>query len=1571
MSLEFVARTPTRARNIHAPTSVHSKRTVSISGSELLRETTAAKLPAALSPFHATLQAHLARTPSQAHARDSDSPHTFTVLSAWKENLPVTLTASSSSQDADGNSSPRAERHRQRRSIRVTFSDTPLRSAMSSPRHKAQRRFHPYPNTHGPLSSSSINLDSPPSSSTLASSPPAGQGDHHKLVKHKTLARLKPSSDDDDDDDDDNTTSDDEEDEFTVEAMLLSEEQIAASPARLKTKRALHADGTLSTPTHGPTAPSSAPVPPRSILKRRESTTPIKLARTAAEGSLRNARRKHAPSFDYERQDAVADQPTVSRARTSAGGREASAGGSSSSHITLRAGQRAASRQIVDHGNTEGNGDDDDGDRRSRRPREGRIVWDIRDTDPVNYESPLRVLKASLRPLSDAQTPRRNRSDLPEMAPPFLVRHLSPSKRSMPQLHDMAVQTPSSSKHFLPPSLGDIEAAYARICRTTVRIPNAIPADAPVFEPVRKYRQTLLECLERDLANIVNFSAWTQTSARSDRDSSPTPLQAGQTKSALSGEHLRRLKDELAIAQVAIKTCAALFSRQQTLTLFQSSELNAVTLPPAMIRKNLPGAIRSLVICLSTKDKLCQNQNLGAQAAAALIKQHPKQMLEQASIWLKPLLAGLWDAGKRTEIIRARTLEALSEVAAILGSKVSSEWLSDRDDWRDTISKQLLEVFHDIPIGAVEGFTNLDLLVAQFKAGIKGTRVSANDVTWASLHTFLSILPVLLGARFRRLNEKGITPYVELLSLFSDSTTPSLWHLMSGLAWSHAAYAFFLVPPSTASGSPVPRHWLFRHDQKRLNVLFNIFNHRRLPTGELGANGPHAALHEANSHVVGHLLAGISAGLSILLGAADAETPKNDSFLNHLDTVFSNALAPEIRHAAASPLSNAKILALAVLAAIVAPHPESPNLTTIEILVNKALFEGIIAKASTPDVAQQLTREAVAASVQPEQVPTWGSAWIVSRVNLLVNLLKELGLEYEPPESDAICLVWTNLFATFAQAKSEDNYLLTMIVGVNDILKNSTNQRQHDLSMRIYRQFEQTFASDARIQHSKDHGVRSAYHNTLMRGRLADRTHCWSQNEILIALTSSRKLELEPDDRAVIDLACATAESWARSLDETALNGDDLREIARFVSLNPTCLHQSSWSSLGRKLVDGIAERAAEPTLLQESLSSMLTPLTDPDVIIPFFSFLLRYSQHVKEEHQAALAAVVVNYIYQLAVKPMSSTIPAVEKMLELCSLKQLAVLYPDVLKALEPSTGSSQEDLDRIMPVLKQINRLAEGEHASPTCFGALITFWAAKFDGRLQEVPPGLVDVLWLAQKMSGFELQIPVEDTQSMSQPAGFRSESYESDRPRPAQKLGSVQTSSSTTARRQFSGYEAEADVSQTETGVAPSASTAEPAARLFVPPSPSMRPPEQAHAADKSPSVQEETPRSVELARVRASLANMAAAAPSKSAGCTPAQQQEVDVTEGDLSLSLESSRESSPAVSASLSIAVASDVETGSPSASPTTMRHEETLRNLFAMPVETVVRTAKRVGGSPGIHRFLELGEAAKKYFTARSKSN
>lgn len=85
------------------------------------------------------------------------------------------------------------------------------------------------------------------------------------------------------------------------------------------------------------------------------------------------------------------------------------------------------------------------------------------------------------------------------------------------------------------------------------------------------------------------------------------------------------------------------------------------------------------------------------------------------------------------------------------------------------------------------------------------------------------------------------------------------------------------------------------------------------------------------------------------------------------------------------------------------------------------------------------------------------------------------------------------------------------------------------------------------------------------------------------------------------------------------------------------------------------------------------------------------------------------------------------------------------------------------------------------------------------------------------------------------------------------------------------------------------------------------------------------------------------------------------------------SRQASPALEPSSS-SVSADSVTGGQGSSqdspPNSPGTEEAIRRFAMVPVERVMRTAKRLG-SPSLNRFIELGEQAKRYLEGLAGTN
>ncbi|KAK4053918.1 hypothetical protein OIO90_003755 [Microbotryomycetes sp. JL221] len=1615
----FVTLTPQHSRTLQRPTTLAGMNQATTSAPvkskiKLVRPV----VPVALSPFQETLRAHLAATTTNRTHFDS-SPTNKTrgdylatnenlvpLSSAAKRNEPPSSTSTvdhSSCRTAASSSPSRQERQR----CRVAFSDTPMAPINATPRHS--RRYHPFANSSrqtrhqpAPLDSLSINLETPPSSespSHVLSSPTRKQETVKQCDKPGKESSRSPRERTPSDESD--QTTDDEAEEVAVEILLLSQAQLAASPPRIRERQArlFPAPGVTceSSPTQSKLVLEPLPAP-ASILKRPTSTTPSRFVKSAAEGLKWNGRTKHALNFEAETADTNSPERATKRRAPSKTSSAAPASSSSSSAYPMT---RRTSR-AANNGNNE---DDGGGDRRDRRPRpinDGRIVWNVQDDDPVHFDSPLRVLAASLRPTNGSQPRSRDPRAIADMAPPFLVRQTSPSRQNAYKTAAPA-RTESDTlneRPFLPPNLGEIEHAYSRLVRATLKAPIALTTDVATFEPLRRHQHVFRKCIERDLSNIVNFSTWSTASMRiAPNTVSSPPARDANGKNSLTEDHLRRLKDEIAIAQVAIKACAALLQHANISAIFRAVVNVARCADPPMlvykdvfpfvswflsvqclsteaITKHMADILKSLNICLNTPDKMRHNQEQGAAAVAHLVSRHPRQMLEQNSLWLKPLMVGLWDTAKRGGIVRSRTVNALGVIADVLTRDGSSEWRENQLDWRDQVSKQVLDIFSDSPAGAPQGITNLELLVSQLKLSVQSTQSLSTEMQWASLHTFLAVLPILLGPRLRRLDPKGITPYVELFALFAEVPAAWQWQLVSGLLWCHLAFTFFLVPPTRTHGGKVEEQWLFRRDakQQRQLVLFNVFNHRRPPEMKPGAEDKHSEKRESNALVLGHVLLSIVAAYSILLHnsappelvpASEVDPVLSKTDLENFDSAFENGISREIKLGATSSIVDAQRLALGALAGLVAPRTKASRIAPMEMLVNRELYLDVPNKIVSPDNFVDWMNKAVSSAVQPEAIPGWGSQWVITRIDKIVNVLLHV-IEADDGRIDDsnLLFVWTSLFNTIANV----------------------------------------FAQDASNHVTENERI----------------------NAVRVVMAGISKLLSSANNDKALDHVLE------RLRQDTGGLGEPTGGTER------SC----SWSTLARQLGDVFcieAQQSQDSHEVGTVLGALFAAPLVPEVSIGAFKFLFQHGEAMSQEVQDMLAHVACECIYELCANPDEEIIQQVARLLKASTMRQFASLYPAALSSLDPSTDSNSVGLLHVMPVLSQIVRLYRHGYQAIECYASFVKFWASKFDGNVV-VPKQLVDVLWLGQRLAGFKFEDEVGDTQSMSQASHSillppPRDGDEAITPAPAQLAGSAQPSeraimtSTADEKRSAAAQEEEhdADVSRSLTGgrLNPSTSTVAPGLERPAQPSPSLQALTHEASLEQSPSVQEETPREVELARARASFApdlDGGSSAPAATTRTTLAPRNEVVALRGALPASSDSdrSRSASPAASSSLSIGhrrqlkgkkrarqnrqggtpmrsrskspqsaeegpsskrrkgqvdddtivpATVDVASSSRDGSPNNSTHDETVRQILAMPLDTVVKTAKRVGGSPGLHRFIELGEHAKRFFQRRSR--
>lgn len=281
---------------------------------------------------------------------------------------------------------------------------------------------------------------------------------------------------------------------------------------------------------------------------------------------------------------------------------------------------------------------------------------------------------------------------------------------------------------------------------------------------------------------------------------------------------------------------------------------------------------------------------------------------------------------------------------------------------------------------------------------------------WLWLINLLAVLPALLGQRFRKLEQKGIKPFVSLFNKFSDQPS-SYMRTLTALLWNHVSRAFLTVPLQARN-----EIWIFRHDKKPLSVLTSIFDHRRAgdwkPIQQLSP--ARIEKHKANAEALAHAVVGMVTGFAIVLhsGPPPSFVPStvinktlSDAELTHFDIVFDSLVVPQLTSVVNAPYSATPRIGWATLASIVRPRTEQDRLASMDQLVNTVLFEGAVAATKEPAKQELILRRALQGTTQGGDVPAWGSQWTTSRVEKVLGLLETFLGEWTKEESVSMELV--------------------------------------------------------------------------------------------------------------------------------------------------------------------------------------------------------------------------------------------------------------------------------------------------------------------------------------------------------------------------------------------------------------------------------------------------------------------------------------------------------------------------------------------------------------------------------------
>lgn len=265
------------------------------------------------------------------------------------------------------------------------------------------------------------------------------------------------------------------------------------------------------------------------------------------------------------------------------------------------------------------------------------------------------------------------------------------------------------------------------------------------------------------------------------------------------------------------------------------------------------------------------------------------------------------------------------------------------------------------------------------------------------LINLLALIPFFLGPRFRKLESKGIRPFVALFNKYSDSPSPHM-RTLTALLWNHVTRAFLSVPLQGAK----EEMWIFRDDKKPFQVLTSIFDHRRKGDWQGGKEGvalspARLEKHKSSAQSMAHAVVGMITGFSVFLFAAgrppllaphvEINPILNDATLGHLDFVWDALVVPQILTVVRAPFAATPPLGWATLAALIRPRTEQDRTASLERLVNPVLFESAIAVTKEPAKQELIMQRALRASAQAGDTPAWGWRWTVGRVDKVLGLL--------------------------------------------------------------------------------------------------------------------------------------------------------------------------------------------------------------------------------------------------------------------------------------------------------------------------------------------------------------------------------------------------------------------------------------------------------------------------------------------------------------------------------------------------------------------------------------------------------
>lgn len=1094
------------------------------------------------------------------------------------------------------------------------------------------------------------------------------------------------------------------------------------------------------------------------------------MADTVAEGSRHNMRTKHQLNFDdaHKVADLVALAAAAANSAASAGLGPGSSGSgvapSSSATGFGRLGEQSSSAGPSGGMMERGGG--------GQPPSPNRIppptTYPTKGDEQLHgFVGPLATLRASLDSHSDLDSDTLIASAFPR------------SIESEPERSDTS--SPSELPCTIGVTLAEVEQAYVDLTTALVRLPATLKFAAKTLAPLNRHAAVLRRCFLRELTNLTT----------GPRTSIVIDVMGSGRKKGLSGDQMRRQRDEVAAAQTAIKAFAALTRHDAACAVFSVADINEVvtlllSLPTStalagLARKEvlpfvsffiaaqrLPASVLDPFfskIVIGVKEMLAvydskgrhdrNNMNEALAAIGQMFATHSGRMLGCWREWLGPVLEGVWDGPKKAISVRTRALTTLGAVAQALVTSPSSHdsaeatrAASQRDSRNKEIALAMIELLHSpvpndqiyardpIARDATDGATKMTLLAEQLvpfsPTPTDDTRVKPDDAPWLAIVQLLALLPVLMEQRFRRLQQRGIRPWISLFSAALGRPIPHV-RTLAVLAWPHLLYGFLRVPPD--AGPPGGRlegdsgrvAWIFREDGKPFGLLNNVFSaeNKKCWLAPSGQSTPTSRVRtRALALPLMHTLVSSIYGITVLVhngpavaGQAVRAVEPNAAQLGALTQVWNRLVVLHLVSALRATYDDVRGLAWATLAAIVKPASVDGAQACLERLVNPVFLDGSILATKAPMGQTLLAARALGATVTPAEVPGWSTRWTVANLDKLLALVDELiGTDSAAITSmeKSIVPFWRNLMAAIhverktvegvaataavvdwllAKIRSDVSalYVLgsTLAAATIQVLVEAMTSPIDDAAEAraitiVQAVFDSTFAF------STEHSVAFGH----AAGQVLDAVHStpvgWAVLELGLAAFDAHVIS----SKQAVAVRASLAGLWANLLaDADAADVEfteaRLQSVVKLVNIYLRSAEASAidapWTALASclaRLAFGIESAGSKQR--REFLTALLAPPSAATADVRLMSYLLLGANVVAltKKGRASLLKLSTNAIHLLFCAPLGGWIDVLRRMLDAAGSLDVD-LYCAVLKNIADVAEPTSADLAKYAPLL------------------------------------------------------------------------------------------------------------------------------------------------------------------------------------------------------------------------------------------------------------------------------------------------